>query len=77
MIAAQAHQTPDTTAVSDETESLAYVELDARASQIARRLVAAGIAPRGRVAIAMDRTAMTVAAMIGVWRAVAPMCPST
>jgi amino acid adenylation domain-containing protein len=69
MIAAQAHQTPDTTAVSDETESLAYVELDARASQIARRLVAAGIAPRGRVAIATDRTAMTVAAMIGVWRA--------
>jgi amino acid adenylation domain-containing protein len=69
MIAAQAHQTPDTTAVSDETEALAYVELDARASQIARRLVAAGIAPRGRVAIAMDRTAMTVAAMIGVWRA--------
>jgi non-ribosomal peptide synthetase component F len=55
--------------VSDETESLAYVELDARANQIARRLVAAGIAPRGRVAIAMDRTAMTVAAMIGVWRA--------
>ncbi|CAE6863376.1 D-alanine--D-alanyl carrier protein ligase [Paraburkholderia nemoris] len=69
MIAAQARQTPDTTAVSDEAESLAYRELDARASQIARRLVAAGIAPRGRVAIAMDRTAMTVAAMIGVWRA--------
>ena len=69
MIAAQAHQTPDTTAVSDEKESLAYAELDARANQIARRLVAAGIAPRGRVAIAMDRTAMTVAAMIGVWRA--------
>ena len=69
MIATQARKTPDTTAVSDETESLAYVELDARASQIARRLVAAGIAPRGRVAIAMDRSAMTVAAMIGVWRA--------
>ncbi|MFT4437016.1 amino acid adenylation domain-containing protein [Caballeronia sp. 15715] len=69
MIAAQARHTPDTTAVSDETEALAYVELDARANQIARRIVAAGIAPRGRIAIAMDRTAMTVAAMIGVWRA--------
>jgi amino acid adenylation domain-containing protein len=69
MIAAQARQTPDTTAVSDEVESLAYRELDGRASQIARRLVAAGIAPHGRVAIALDRTAMTVAAMIGVWRA--------
>ena len=69
MIATQTRKTPDTTAVSDETESLAYRELDARASQIARRLVAAGVAPHGRVAIAMDRTAMTVAAMIGVWRA--------
>ncbi|WP_028213148.1 hybrid non-ribosomal peptide synthetase/type I polyketide synthase [Paraburkholderia mimosarum] len=69
MIAAQARRTPDTTAVSDQAASLAYGELDARASQIARRLVAAGIAPHGRVAIAMDRTAMTVAAMIGVWRA--------
>jgi amino acid adenylation domain-containing protein len=69
MLAEQARQTPDTTAVSDEATSLAYGELDALASQIARRLVAAGIEPRGRVAIAMDRTVMTVAAMIGVWRA--------
>lgn len=69
MIAAQARQTPDTTAVSDEATSFAYSELDALANQIARRLVAAGIAPRGRVAIAMDRGALTVAAMIGVWRA--------
>jgi amino acid adenylation domain-containing protein len=69
MIALQARQTPDATAVSDEAVRLTYDELDARASQIARRLVAAGIAPRERVAIAMDRTAMTVAAMIGVWRA--------
>ncbi|MFD1559284.1 non-ribosomal peptide synthetase/type I polyketide synthase [Paraburkholderia silviterrae] len=69
MIAAQARKTPDTTAVSDEAASLAYGELDALASQIARRLAAAGIAPHGRVAIAMDRNAMTVAAMIGVWRA--------
>ena len=69
LIAAQARQTPDAAAVSDETTRLTYGALDARASQIARRLVAAGIAPRGRIAIAMDRTAMTVAAMIGVWRA--------
>jgi amino acid adenylation domain-containing protein len=69
MIAAQARQTPDTTAVSDEASSLAYGELDALASHIGRRLVAAGVAPHGRVAIAMGRTAMTVAAMIGVWRA--------
>ncbi|WP_144153912.1 non-ribosomal peptide synthetase/type I polyketide synthase [Paraburkholderia sp. BCC1885] len=69
LIAAQARRTPDTTAVSDATSSLAYGELDARADLIARALVAAGIAPRERVAIAMDRTAMTVAAMLGVWRA--------
>ncbi|WP_321934194.1 non-ribosomal peptide synthetase/type I polyketide synthase [Paraburkholderia sp. J8-2] len=69
LIAAQAWQAPDTTAVSDESTSLTYGELDARASQIARRLMAAGIASGGRVAIAMERTATTVAAMIGVWRA--------
>ncbi|WP_052405758.1 hybrid non-ribosomal peptide synthetase/type I polyketide synthase [Paraburkholderia heleia] len=69
LIAAQAWQAPDTTAVSDESTSLTYGELDARANQIARRLVAAGIAAGSRVAIAMERTATTVAAMIGVWRA--------
>ena len=69
MIAAQARQTPNAPAVSDEVLRLSYGELDASASQIARSLVAAGIAPRGRVAIAMDRSVMTVAAMIGVWRA--------
>jgi amino acid adenylation domain-containing protein len=69
MIAAQARRTPDATAVSDETASLTYRELDASADRIARALVAAGIAPRARVAIAMERTALTVAAMIGVWRA--------
>ncbi|MEI5998555.1 amino acid adenylation domain-containing protein [Paraburkholderia bengalensis] len=69
MIAAQTRRTPDATAVSDESVSLTYDGLDARANKIARRLVAAGIAPNGRVAIAMDRTAMTVAAMIAVWRA--------
>ncbi|CAG9193837.1 Malonyl CoA-acyl carrier protein transacylase [Paraburkholderia caribensis] len=69
MIAAQARQTPNAPAVSDEVLRLSYGELDASASRIARSLVAAGIAPRGRVAIAMDRSVMTVAAMIGVWRA--------
>ncbi|GJH31342.1 amino acid adenylation domain-containing protein [Paraburkholderia hospita] len=69
MIAAQTRQTPNAPAVSDEVLRLSYGELDASASHIARSLVAAGIAPRGRVAIAMDRSVMTVAAMIGVWRA--------
>jgi len=69
MIGAQARRTPDATAISDEAASLTYGELDARANRIARRLVAAGIAPRARVALAMDRGVMTVAAMIAVWRA--------
>ncbi|WP_321814274.1 MULTISPECIES: non-ribosomal peptide synthetase/type I polyketide synthase [unclassified Paraburkholderia] len=69
LIAAQARKTPAANAVSDELASLSYDELNARANQIARRLVTAGIAPRARIAIAMERTALTVAAMIGVWRA--------
>ncbi|GAB7525411.1 amino acid adenylation domain-containing protein [Paraburkholderia sp. 2C] len=69
MIAAQARHTPNATAASDQTVRLTYGELDEYANRIARRLVAAGIAPRGRVALAMDRTVMTLAAMIGVWRA--------
>jgi amino acid adenylation domain-containing protein len=69
MIAARAAQRPEAPAIADEAASLTYGELNARASQIARRLVAAGIRPGGRVAIAMDRTVQTVAAMIGAWRA--------
>ncbi|WP_310633824.1 non-ribosomal peptide synthetase/type I polyketide synthase [Paraburkholderia sp.] len=69
LIAEQAHKTPEAAAVADEVASLSYSELDARADQIARGLAASGIAPHARVAIAMERTAMTVAAMIGVWRA--------
>ncbi|ACC70854.1 hybrid non-ribosomal peptide synthetase/type I polyketide synthase [Paraburkholderia phymatum] len=69
MLAVQARKTPDATAVSDESRRLTYREIDAHASRIARKLVAAGIAPRSRIALAMDRTALTVAAMIGVWRA--------
>ena len=69
MIAAQAGRTPEATAVSDDAGRLAYRELDALANRIAGRLVAAGIAPRARIALATGRRATTVAAMIGVWRA--------
>ena len=69
LIAAQAAHTPDAPAAADETASLTYGELDARADQIARQLVAQGIKPGGRIAIAMDRKVLTIAGMIGVWRA--------
>ncbi|QGZ62846.1 amino acid adenylation domain-containing protein [Paraburkholderia acidisoli] len=69
LIAAQAQQTPDAPAVADAATRLSYAQLDACANQIARALVAAGVTPRSRVAVAMSRGAITVAAMIGVWRA--------
>jgi amino acid adenylation domain-containing protein len=75
LIAAQAGKAPEAPAVRDARDHLTYKGLMERASHIARRLVAAGIRPGQRVAIAMDRTVTAVAAMIAVWQAGAAYVP--
>lgn len=68
-ISERAAQTPDALAVEDAVERLTYSQLDARSDQIARQLIAGGIKRHDRVAVAMDRSGNTVAAMLGVWKA--------
>ncbi|MGB3627690.1 MAG: amino acid adenylation domain-containing protein, partial [Henriciella sp.] len=68
-IAQQASKTPTAAAVADDQTRLSYGDLDARSSNIAHRLLQAGVKRNSRLAIAMDRRASTVAAMLGVWKA--------
>jgi amino acid adenylation domain-containing protein len=75
MIAAQARRTPDAPAVSGDAGALTYRELDARADRIAGRLASVGIGTGSLVAVALDRTPLMVAALIGILRAGAAYLP--
>lgn len=68
-IARRSEEHPSAPAVADETERLSYGDLEARASNIAQQLVQSGIKRHSRMAVAMDRSANAVAAMLGVWKA--------
>ena len=57
---------PDDPAVSDSTQTLSYGALHARVEHIACGLRAAGIGPGAIVPVAMERSADTVAAYLGV-----------
>jgi amino acid adenylation domain-containing protein len=68
MILAQASQTPHRTALADGRACLTYAQLVEKSEQISAGLVAAGVSPGERVAIALERTVSPVAAMLAVWR---------
>ncbi|HEV7518589.1 MAG TPA: amino acid adenylation domain-containing protein, partial [Thermoanaerobaculia bacterium] len=71
----QAHRTPDAVAVSFAGESLTYRGLDRAAGALARRLRAEGCGPGSRVAVAMERSAELVVALLGTLRAGAAYVP--
>ncbi|MBM7055887.1 non-ribosomal peptide synthase/polyketide synthase [Streptomyces sp. RHZ10] len=60
---------PSAPAVVDDTGSLSYGELDARANRLAHRLLAAGVRPEDRVAVSMERSPDLVAALLAVLKA--------
>ena len=60
---------PDAIAVECDGVALSYGELDRRASRVARRLVALGIGPEQRVALALPCSVDLIVALIGVWKA--------
>ncbi|MFJ4538675.1 amino acid adenylation domain-containing protein [Streptomyces tibetensis] len=68
--------TPNAPAVGDGTSVLTYRELDEQAEQLARGLVARGIAPGDRVGICLERTTELVVTMLAVLKAGAAYVPT-
>ncbi|MGW2228795.1 non-ribosomal peptide synthetase [Streptomyces formicae] len=75
LFAAQAARTPDRIAVVDGGTRLTYRELDVRAEALARELVECGAGPGRHVAVAMDRSADLVVALLAVVRSGAAYVP--
>ena len=60
---------PDATAVAWEDARVSYAELNARANQLARALVAAGVGPESKVALFLERSVDTVVAILAALKA--------
>jgi len=75
----QVARTPEATALVCGAEQLSYAELDERANQLARHLIAQGVGPEQVVAILLDRSTEMVVSLLAVLKAGAaylPMDPS-
>ncbi|MBC3388001.1 AMP-binding protein, partial [Pseudomonas sp. SWRI179] len=66
---------PDAVAVVAGEAQLSYAQLNARANQIAHRLLELGIRPDDRVAICADRSLDMVAGLLGILKAGAAYVP--
>ncbi|CAM2828153.1 non-ribosomal peptide synthetase [Prescottella defluvii] len=66
---AQVALVPDAPALVADTERLTYGELDARINRLARRLIALGVGPESRVALAMRRSVELIIGMYAVSKA--------
>ncbi|MFC0431834.1 non-ribosomal peptide synthetase [Kutzneria buriramensis] len=75
LFAAQVARTPDATALIIGAQTLTYAELDARASSLARGLVARGAGPERTVAIALPRSVELVTAILAVLKTGAAYLP--
>ncbi|MBM9623345.1 amino acid adenylation domain-containing protein [Streptomyces zhihengii] len=73
--AAQARRTPGATALVTGGAATSYAELDTRARALARMLAARGAGPGAVVAVAVPRSAATVAALLAVLRTGAAFLP--
>ncbi|HGM6493837.1 TPA: amino acid adenylation domain-containing protein, partial [Pseudomonas aeruginosa] len=68
-VAERACMAPDAVAVIFDEEKLTYAELDSRANRLAHALIARGVGPEVRVAIAMQRSAEIMVAFLAVLKA--------
>jgi amino acid adenylation domain-containing protein len=69
LIEAQAARSPDAIAVVFEQQHLTYVELDARANQLARHLRRCGVGRDSLVAVSLDRSPELVVALLAILKA--------
>ncbi|NTG47844.1 amino acid adenylation domain-containing protein [Agrobacterium rhizogenes] len=66
VISAQAKRRPDAFAVAQGEKSITHGELEAAANRLANRLVAMGIGPEKRVAIALEKSIDAIIAILAV-----------
>ncbi|GLQ98963.1 hypothetical protein GCM10007863_33830 [Dyella mobilis] len=71
----QVAATPDATAAACGDETLSYAQLNARANRLARALIARGIGPEDRIALAVPRSLAMPVAMLGILKAGAAYVP--
>ncbi len=69
LFADRAAQNPHAVAVKFDAHILTYGELDRQANRLAHALIARGVGPEVRVAIAMPRSAQSLVAFLGVLKA--------
>ncbi|MEK8146089.1 AMP-binding protein [Streptomyces sp. M10(2022)] len=72
---ARVAQAPDTVALTCDDQQLTYGELNARANQLARLLIAEGVGPEQMVALALPRSLDLVVGVLGVLKAGAAYVP--
>nr|WP_314532430.1 non-ribosomal peptide synthase/polyketide synthase [uncultured Pseudomonas sp.] len=68
-VADRARETPQAVAVKFDAQTLTYGELDRQANRLAHALIARGVGPEVRVAIAMPRSAEIMVAFLAVMKA--------
>jgi len=66
---AQAARAPQAPALVFEGRSLGYADLNARANRLAHHLIALGVRPEGRVAVALERGPDLIVAVLAVLKA--------
>jgi aspartate racemase len=66
---AQVRRSPNAVAARSASASLTFVELDARANQLAHYLLESGIGPQAVVALLLDHSCETLIAILGVLKA--------
>ncbi|MGW2415540.1 amino acid adenylation domain-containing protein [Streptomyces tubercidicus] len=72
---AQAHATPDATALTVDGVHTSYAELNTRANQLARHLREQGVGPEQIVALALSRSTEMITALLAVLKAGAAYLP--
>ncbi len=72
---ARAAERPDAVALVFEEQTLSYGELNARANQVAHRLLAHGVRPDDRVAICVERGPAMIIGLLGILKSGAGYVP--